>query len=246
MASITSFANEKSLVLGNRQALVRQFDFGSWTEIRIGMLFGFVGNASDTSSYVVEEISITTTSDRIFFGIKSSGSNLPLTSGVNFVGSVANHGGNSSLGWAYAQGYAGSRYEYFGHSFPLSPVYVSGSATAFYPNIGSYPGNVGFKTPSGSMTVPNYNGFYGLKFVLNNSGSANQSISMTYKQIENSYASGAFQLQSTLLDETSWSSWSGAPSSSWVGVPTPDCFFAYLPFYNNRLRISAMQAIKIR
>lgn len=250
MATITSFANENSLILGNREALIRQFNFGSWTEIRIGVLFRFIGNTNDTSSNVSEVVSVLTNTDRVFFGLKSTGSNPPGVSGSSFIGSGTMTTSACTPQGAYPPSVGQTYVNVYGTTLTnLFPLLVSGSSPMYQPIEGNWNsgGSAGFIFPTTPLSVSDYNGFYGLKFILQNAGSVSQSINMTYKNGASTSASSSVQLQSLLLSDTGWNTWASFYSASWApSVPIPDSFFAYAPFYNNRMRMSAIQAIKIR
>lgn len=236
MASITTYANENSLLLGNRESFCRQFDFGSWTEIRMGMLFRFVGNANDTASYTNESITVTSATDKMYFGLKSTGSNIPGVSGTNFIGgatiSTTNLSG-TEVGQYY---YAGSNY------YNLYVTAISGSAPVFAPK--SDYGSSGMTYPSAPFTT-NYDGLYGLKFVLQNSGSVSQSIVMSYKRNADNNGSGSADLHSALINDNSWNLFAASSASWTTEIPIPNCFFMYSPLYNNRIRMSAIEVIKV-
>lgn len=240
MASITSYASENSLILGNREAFYRQFNFGSWNELRIGMLFRFVGNSSDTSSYSNETVTVTTLTDKLYFGLKSTGSNMPGVSGTNFIGSATIN--TTDLSAANV----GTYYYNAGNTYALYLMATSGSATSqsiFTNNTG---GTQAMTYPSYPFSTTNYDGFYGLKFTLQNSGSVSQSIALSYKRNADNSGSGSADLHSLLISDSSWSTMPQPNSASWVpSISIPDCFFVYSPFYNNRIRMSAVEVIKV-
>ena len=61
------YQNENNLLLEPREAFYRPFDFGQWTEVRIGMLFRLVGTSSDSASISTESISANSDSDKILY-----------------------------------------------------------------------------------------------------------------------------------------------------------------------------------
>jgi len=243
------YQNENNLLLEPREAFYRPFDFGQWTEVRVGMLFRLVGTASDSASVVNEVISVNTHTDRIYIGLKDSGTDFPGINGTNFigVGSVSGSGGvtGSSIpagnfALTEASALTGATYT------RLNVIAISGSDT--FLNRMSLVGNANAYFTS-SASGSDYNAFYGLKFVLQNSGSNNQRFDIKYKFVVNG-GSGSSDVHTRLYDGENWLpiyySWHPVSTASWAaGIPLPNSFFAYSPLYNNRLRISAMEVLKI-
>lgn len=236
------YQNENNLLLEPREAFYRPFDFGQWTEVRVGMLFRLVGTASDSASISTESISANTDSDKIYIGLKDSSSNLPGVSGTNFIGMA------SFSGSATRTDISNSSYISFGDSFNayhrLYLTAFSGSATYaayFHENTITAP------EFSSSASGSNYNGFYGIKFTLLNSGSANQQVQVTYRRVYlTSVGSSSADLHTQLINNSGWTNPPASNTASWTtGIPLPNSFFVYSPLYNNRLRMSAIEAIKI-
>lgn len=238
--------NEKNLLLEPREAFYRPFDLGQWTELRVGMYFKIVNTTSDSGSHSNESISINSNTDRIYIGLKDSGSNMPGVAGTNFIGmtSVSGSGVRSD-----------SPYSNFGDN--------SGSLT--YPRLylsafsGSSNYNAYFRenTATGPAFADNafsYNGFFGIKYILLNSGSADQQVQVTYKRVylvipqvvSNDTGTSSIDLHRHLLSEVGWTNPPASNTASWAaGIPLPNSFFAYSPLYNNRLRIGAIEVLKI-
>lgn len=240
------YQNENNLLLEPREAFYRPFDLGRWTELRIGMLFRMVGVGSDSSSIATETVPVNTNSDKIFIGIKDSGSNLPGVGNTNFIG----------VGTVSA-----SQVRAMGTVIGADTFTESGSGTTYARlNFSVYSASFGFQyyaqqsstnAPyfSGSASGSQYNGFYGLKYVLENSGSANQRVVITYRVGVNPGTSSA-ELHSQLSSNLNWTGLTTGDTipttASWnPGVPLPNSFFVYTPFYNNRLRMSAIEVLKI-
>jgi hypothetical protein len=237
------YQNEKNLLLEPREAFYRPFNFGEWTEMRIGMLFRLVSTASDSGSIITESISVNNDSDKVYIGLKDSGSNMPGVSGTNFIGMASFTGsgirsdganpsyvsfgdyGNSFYHRLYLTAFSGSNMyrAYFYEATNLSPQF------------------------SGSASGSNYNGFYGVKFTLLNSGSANQQVQVQYKRTYLTLVgSSSADLHSHIIDNSGWTNPPASSTASWAtGIPLPNSFFVYSPFYNNRLRMAAIEAIKI-
>ena len=236
------YQNENNLLLEPREAFYRPFNFGQWTEVRVGMLFRLVSTASDSASISTESISANSDSDKIYIGLKDSGSNLPGISGTNFIGMA------SFSGSATRSDPSNPTHATFGDSFNLyHRLYLtafSGSTiykAYFHENTTIAPAF------SSSASGSNYNGFYGVKFTLLNSGSANQQVQVTYRRVYlTAVGSSSADLHTQLTNNSGWTNPPASNTASWASdIPLPNSFFVYSPLYNNRLRMSAIEAIKI-
>jgi len=240
MAKISEYSNDNALILSPREALYREFNVGQWTELRIGMLYHIVSDTSDTAYPDISEVYYLSNIDGIYFGIKSSGSNFPGTGSADFIGATSLNGSDGYYARASAgsAGYSNGTYHwlFLGASSASNALYTTGSGI-----------NSSFGFTFGSVSGGNC-GFYGLKYVLENSGSANQQIIVNYKS-NASVATSSATLYSNLVNNTSWTAMANNrvhSTASWAaGIPLPNTFYAYLPFYKARLRVTAMQIIKV-
>lgn len=236
--------NEKNLLLEPREAFYRPFDFGQWTEIRIGMLFRLVSTASDSSSIIVEDISVNSDLDKVYFGIKDSGSNMPGVSGTGFIGMASFTGSETK-----ADPVSVIPISLLGDSAEANTrLYLTAfSGSSMYKSFLYQSNSEASLAFSSSASGSNYNGFYGIKFTLLNSGSANQQVQVTYRRVYTTpVGSSSADLHSQLVNNTGWTNPPGSNTASWTtGIPLPNSFFVYSPLYNNRLRMSAIEAIKI-
>ena len=236
------YQRENNLLLEPREAFYRPFNFGEWTEMRIGMLFRLVSTASDSGSIISESITINSDSDKIYIGLKDSGSNMPGVSGTNFIGMA------SVTGSGTAADLSNSSYAAFGdslnsyHRLYLTAFSGSNMYRAYFQE-----NNVIAPEFSGSASGSNYNGFYGLKFTLLNSGSANQQVQVQYRRVYLTLVgSSSADLHSQLVNNAGWTNPPASSTASWAtGIPLPNSFFVYSPLYNNRLRMAAIEAVKI-
>ncbi len=229
--------SDKTCILNVRQALLRQFDFGAWTEMRMGFFFSGVTAAGDDTNAVNEIVALSSPLDRIMVGIKNSGNDtFPGYTGSSFIG-ASNRTGLSS--------------DCNGNSFNQSGSAVL-TAVAFSDTtlIGGGVGQVLSYCPewggsSGSAT--GYCGFFGVQFVVGNIGLATQTVSV--RSSKTSAIAGANYSESALRTYLNNGPWSGTQVSlAWndgVSARTiPDGFFVYLPFFLNRIRLSAIMAVK--
>jgi hypothetical protein len=243
------YQNENNLLLEPREAFYRPFDLGQWTELRIGMLFRMVGVGSDSSSIATETVPVNTNSDKIFIGIKDSGSNLPGVGNTNFIG-VATVSGSIVRSMPTVLGSDTISESGSAALYPRLNLIVY-SSSFLYQHYGTFTNQSNTTAPyfSGSASGSQYNGFYGLKYVLQNSGSDNQKVLISYRIGVNPGSSSA-DLHSQLASNLSWTTLTlndmNPTTASWnPGVPLPNSFFVYTPFYNNRLRMSAIEVLKI-
>lgn len=244
MAKIFNKSNDTSLILSPREAVYRQFNFGQWTELRVGMLFGVVNDTNDSGSANDEEVYRLTDLDRMYFGIKSYGNEIPGVADTNFIGVT-------SLTSSYVYVRSSVLGSYYNSSGTLYYRVALGAASASLPlntkEILTTSTNNGLNYQS--TIGPTTCGFYGLRYVLQNSGSANQCVILNYKSTSTAGTSSA-DLNTLLTNNTSWNSMYSSDASystaSWAaGIPLPDTFYAYIPSYKNRLRITAIQLMKI-
>ena len=240
------YQRENNLLLEPREAFYRPFDLGQWTDLRIGMLFRFVGTSSDSASATYEILGVNSETDRFYFGIKDSGSDMPGVSGTKFIGmgtvSGSRIGSNNS-------GAGGDTFFESGSSIYQRIYFSAYSGSDFVrPLIDQ---NTNTSVPfSSSASGSSYSTFYGLRITLQNSGAADQRVQLTHKySFSGLVGTSSADLNSYLVSPAGWASpYSSGPvaTASWAnGMPLPNSFFIYSPFYNSRLRMSAMQVLKV-
>jgi hypothetical protein len=237
----SSYGYDNTLVITPRSGVSIPFNFGNWTEIRMGMYWTGVATSSgyiSGSGLASETVTILTSADHIVMGLKSETPNRHGTAGTNFVGSStnANH---------YCQdGAWGLIFSSYGK------VAASWIGTTEYIGTDLNNGNGGYNFYNAKEVV-DYNFFKGLRFVLYNSGSANQ-----YMRIYSMNAApsapagpamyGADALRTQLLN-TTWTEY--ASTASWTSggspLPIPNCWYFWNPYYYNAARISALEVVKV-
>jgi hypothetical protein len=230
-----SVNNENLLLLNSRESFVRPLDLGVWNQVRVGMLFNFTTSTADSGSVSSETVSVLSNSDRIYFGLKSDGSDFPGTSGTNFMGAMTVT--TSSIdGLARA----GQTVSSVVHMFAGAS---SGSAGIYAPT-----SSAGTTTSIETTNTSTGTAFYGLKLVLQNSGSSSQNVAISYKKLTSSAGTSSYDLHSKLVaNDTGWASLpSGSGTVPWAaGIPLPDNFYVYFPFYNSRVRLTYIEVAKI-
>lgn len=259
----SSSGYDECLVLNPREAASRLFNMsgsfagstsitGSWTEIRIGLYYGLpVWNSASLASSSFNAVAANETAwinspfDWWSFGIKDTETQiLPGYSGSNFIGIgvplVTPGGANQYVNRLNGQlgGIGGSSNVY---SYATNGTYVASSSTQLPP---------AFDFVQDPSAASAYNAFYGLRIIINNSGSVSQSLGIqgcyTNPIGTNSTYYTPYQLiqdMNTFASANSSASiqwWSGSANNP---LPIPDGFWWRLPLYNCCTRFSAL-AIK--
>lgn len=214
--------------------LVQPFDVGTWTQIRMGMLYSLTTTGNSNGLYTSESRDFGIAGDGIYVGIKDTGIQLPLQSGSLFIGAgtaAATGNGATSLTGITIQGFNG-QISLFGSSgnsgiqcaniagiYPTSPANATGN-TAFAAFFGVRIEGTGIGTSGQSFRITASNGTSG-------AGTSNTSLPWLRSQL--GYLTG--DVNTPYLYYTTGFENGGGP------LPLPTSFFAYSPFLSNRLRI---------
>lgn len=236
MGTIYQKLTKKTVILAPREGYQRAFDFGDWSEIRMGVFYSGVTSGGDDTNAVSETVVLGSVNDRITFGIKNS-SNLgyPGTAGTLFVG-----GSNSTAASRASKSDSV-------HFFVDNTSYLSAIGFAGVTVIGGGDAEVfnvpaQFQYPDASLST-GYCGFFGMKFVLSNRGLSSQSFAVSAMDVPQvlgtDYSSAALR---TLINNSTYSS---PKTIAWndgaVARVVPDAYYIRMPFYNNRIRIACMR-----
>ena len=230
-------ASDKTCILNTRQALLRQFDFGAWTQIRLGFFFSGVTAAGDDTNSVNESVSLSNPLDRIMFGIKNSDNNtFPGYAGSSFIGTSNRTG--------YASDCNGNSFNQAGGAV-LTAVAFDGATL-----IGGGAGEIlsyAMEWGGSSGSATGYCGFYGVQLIIANIGTATQTVAI--RNTRTSAIAGADYSESALRTYLNNGPWSGtqvvlAWNDGVAARSIPNGFFIYLPFFLNRIRLSAMMAVQ--
>lgn len=243
MANIYTKLTDKTLILAPREAVVRQFNFGTdWTEMRMGFFSTGVIDSGDNTAPTDESLVIGSASDRMAIGLKNSSTNdLPGYAGSLFIGAITGGTGSQTTDYSLAAG----------------RKYYCAFATNQAPSAAGYYGTtlVGGTHTTDALAHPilfgdasaatGYNGFFGLKFVITDRGLSTQTVTMsTFADVVAGTDYSATALR-TLLNN---SGYLGPKTIAWndgaAARTIPDCVFVRIPFFNNRIRISAIRAIR--
>jgi hypothetical protein len=227
---------DKTLVLTARDGFMRKFNFGSWTDMAVGMYFtGIVGNNSPLTSQ--ENLTIVTHADRIAFGLKNSTNTiLPGFEGSYFVGMGSSVSATNAA--ALVTSYGDNNGSNFGVAFNGTTI-VSASLGIQNTNL-EFPAN-------GGTGVSSYNGFWVSRFTISNRGLSNQSIAV--KSSRTGTVTGTDYSTDSLFSRINNVDWNVTPVPlAWNdgvnALPIPDAVWIRMPFYTNIIRISSVAAVK--
>lgn len=226
--------SDKTLILAPREFFLRPFDLGAWTEMRIGVFLSGVTSGGDNTDSVVESVTVNTAADRIAFGIKDSASNdLPGFGSALFLGAVTETSAASeSSATAFNSG--NNRVSAAGY---FATTLVGG---AFAQTIGQL---LNFPSAAGAT---GYCGFAAIKFVITNLGASSQSVAISATSTTpiagTDYSASALRI---LMNNAVF----GTPvATAWntgaAARTLPDAVYVRMPFYSNRIRLSAIRAIR--
>lgn len=227
--------SDRTLILAPREFILRPFDFQAWTEMRFGIYFDGVAASGDNTNSTAETVALSTAADRIAFGIKDSATNdLPGFGTSLFLGVVTDTAQSSSCD--------GSSFGNTGAAFLSAAGYhettlVGGAAADHVINM-SY--------PASSSGATGYNGFFCLRYVIANIGTSSQSINIQASSSTpiagTDYSAQALRL---LMNGASFGSAITVAWNTGAAARTiPDAIYFRMPFYSNRIRVSAMRAIR--
>lgn len=230
-------ASDKTCILNTRQALLRQFNFSAaWTEIRIGFFFSGVTAAGDNTQSVNELVAVSNPLDRILFGIKNSDNDtFPGYAGSYFLGAATQNAGQSE---SNSQDFQSST----GHlnAIGFNGVTVVGGAVGQSLDCSMLWG-------ANTAAATGYCGFYGVQFIIANRGLATQTVAI--RGANTGSIAGANYSESALrtyLNNGPWTNpqrvlaWNDGANAYSI----PDGYFIYLPFFLNRIRLSAIMAVQ--
>jgi hypothetical protein len=226
--------SDKTLILAPREFYLRPFDFhNDWTEMRFGIYLSGVTSGGDDTTAGAESVTLSTAADRIAIGIKDSATNdLPGFGAALFLGGVTATGQTSDS--------SSSQFTQSGSSGLCAAGYHETTLVGGTVTLGN---SLAFPAASGST---GYCGFYAIKFVITNRGAASQAVAIssvgTTPIAGTDYSAQALRL---LINNATYNS---PTTIAWndgaVARTIPNSIFIRMPFYSNRIRISAMRAIR--
>lgn len=228
---------DKTCILSPREYILRPFDFDAWTQMRFGMYFSVVAASGDNTNAASETVALSTAADRVTFGIKDSAtSDLPGFGTALFLGSTS-----YSTGAALAAG----------GQVDIQTTASELAATGYHETtlvggaVGQSLGNH-IEAPASASGVSSYCGFYALKFVITNLGLSSQSVAIS--AAKSTTISGTDYSASALQIDMNNATYGTPVATAWndgaVARTVPDAIFIRLPFYSNRIRLSAIRAIR--
>lgn len=236
--NVVSFAGNLQGIPVARGNYHRQSLVGSnWNEVRLGFLGTLIGGAGSDGHTVVESVTVASYLDWLCLGLMNTRANSSIIPGVaaaNFAGLV--FGGTNGHAVSVGDNTAGGT-NIICSSSDMKLTSMAGvsvlTATAVSNSqlvVGQY-----------SATV--YAMSWLLKFVVNNKGASNQTLTVSESTRWSSataitQATATPTLRANLLNLTYENPTVLTWNSGGVALPLPDCWFFRAPFYSNALRIA--------
>lgn len=234
---------DKTLILSPREGVLRQFDFGSWTQMRLGIFWSMVSSVDDNAKYAVAEfLTYNTPLDSMCVGIKNADTqDLPGETGAQYMGLFT----RSSLTFDPGFGGPGPQSIYTTAESARIRFGTGYDTTA---NIAASVATTMAQTPNSPAGASAYCGFLGMEFTINNPGLASQTVTMRYSRTSDvagtDYGIGnlrsylnAFASPFSIATGLAWNDGASA-------YTIPDGIFIRSPFYQIRPRISSMMMIR--
>ena len=246
MATIHTKSSKNMLILDSREHEIRQTNMGTdWHEVRIGGIFVTVPNGDpEQATPAAETIPYVTYLDRFTFGLRNSGSAIPGQDGCNFLGISTNN--TQAVYWTPFENIA---VRAIGSSVNGELRYAAFSGSSVLGMTSGGKESAAFQGPTlwGAAGIGN---FFGIRYIVNNSGSVNQTITMDTTSTTNGILSltesNAILTLSQLLTTSTYSNqtilvWNDGVSA----MPLPDSWMLRTPFLTMRLSTLVMGGIRI-
>ncbi len=225
---------DKTCILSPREYILRPFDFGAWTEMRFGCYLSGVAASGDNTDSAAETVALSSAADRICFGLKDSATtDLPGFGSALFLGAVTETSSSSYCSGTAFSALAASRLAAAGYH---ETTLVNGSSTL----------SAATEFPASASGATGYCGFFALKFVITSIGTASQSVAISATRTASitgtDYSATALQL--LMNNNTYQSPVTVAWNDGAIARTIPDAIYIRMPFYSNRIRLSAIRAIR--
>lgn len=228
---------ENALIVPARHAISRRFVAGDWISLAIGCFWNF--NGSETVMAQANDETLDATgfnniqSNNFYFGLKDTSTGLPRTTGAIFFGA---HTWNANTSVTCLAGATNQYLAANGSSSQSHKLSVIEGLNVLPDNLGTYAfGQIDTTSKVEAISNANYCAFLGLKFYIKNRGLANQSINVSrYTAATKTSNPNLINLRAAMagaITTTGDIPFAGA---------IPDCFYFYLPFFNNRIRLHSM------
>lgn len=230
--------NAVLLVREAQRATLTQCLGSDWTEARVGFYFTGVYAHDVNVSPPDETLAVSDASDYLTVGLKDASTYyLPGEAGGLFVG-VRSTGTTSAVEAPLlaANGFFADSNEECSVVGYAGATLIDGGVVA-----------------NGALQFPDpepddgFNGFYAMKFVVNNRGGATQSVSVSVART--AQVAGVDYGKAALYQAINSATFGAAKTVAWNDGASaralPDAAWVRIPFYNARIRIQAIMALKI-
>jgi hypothetical protein len=240
----TTVGNEKALVLDVREGFRYPFKIEDWTRMKFAMCWSYTGTSTDNTNmdgYGDAQITANSPRDRFYIGVKKYSTKFPGEDDSEYLLGVSSSGAFSYIGFPVAF---------------FNPAVSHGEYTDVgvkHPD-GTYAGEHKWYGSVGAFSGPNSPAFddtsdFGIRAAFDvtiiNKGQANQQISVKYAK-DNLLTNTSRTSLENYINTATYTDLGTLDFNNASGPYTlPDSFFMYLPFGTARLRVFALQAIRI-
>jgi hypothetical protein len=235
MAEIYLKSAENTLILEPRESVKRPFDFGTWTEMRLGFYWSMVTSAGANTNGPTATVTYASATDYLTVGIKDTSAYLPGYTGSLFLGGLSPTDTGTHT-WTAPGAYGANSAMAAGGSYDTT--WVLGTAASSL---------TAMRGPADVSLATGYCGFYALRYVIANQGTATQSVNIQCN-MTNPIAGADYSI-TALRSEIQGATYSTARTVAWntgaAARSIPTCFYLRFPFYTDRIRMSAVALIKV-
>lgn len=238
-------ASDRVLIIEPQVGWLQPFNVGSWTQLAIGLWWSATTEADDNAVPTTAITGTGSATNLMTFGLKESSLNLPGESGTRFIGYTASNALATATSYIIATStehriiVSGA---FNGRGYFGSILDTTFSVTLNTPNSG-------FANPGNNMsTSSNYCNFFGMKFVVLNSGLSTQQIEVYSPNATNVTPTSTPTIESlrttflpsltTLVHTAAWNDGASA-------YALPTAMFLRFPFTGIRARIHAFVIEKL-
>ncbi len=232
----TIVGNENGLIQDYREGFRYPFKIADWTRAKVAIGWSYTASQdnSDLDGYGAASITTNTAQDRMFFGLKKYNENFPEDNDSEYFVGLSSSGPTSSIQFpqsAFSTATTHGETMHMGVRHPdgtfsgSTPVYNHCSVDAF-------------------DTGTNFIGLLCLDLTILNKGQSNQKITFKYSNQTITDTSKA-NIES-VMNAASYTNVGDLDFNfNGMAYDLPDTFFMYLPFGNIRMRVFALDIVRV-
>lgn len=242
----TLLGTKNALILGSREAMFRPFNFGAWTEVRIGLYASFTLLNNNNSTPVSENVTWASYLDTFAFGLNADAATIPGQTGNYFIGhGIAIGTGNPNANAVSLQG--SSPWRIKGNNINSIVGFTSLNGV-MAENASDSTSSFEWGTSSAPINPASYAGFVGLRFVVSNAGLATQTIqvySSWNSDDSNPYTLASLKSELLAFSNNIVNKGVGQWNTGSAALALPSYFYLRSSLLSNQIRVHAYEAIKI-